>query len=353
MKKAVLTALSALPLLCHLPYLFTAWSNSRLDSWDWIFFILTIPAAWYAADKERSGNTDYSALAGVIPMLILTILTPFHQVNALGIASAMLVIFCTVWLIWSWQIACRMLPAAVILLLGTPSSSYFLSLSLGSPVWTAWGVKFLLAGICFFWIWCNKKFDLRMNRGTVIFLAALSGSALLLWHSREIYFEGKSFIPSFTPHAGEFWGRSITPDENTRRFFAAGKVEQFRYTGENSDIFVLAVQCGGNIHEIHPASHCLRTGQWMVYSEKIIFLTNDFAVTEIDAEKGESRFLVWVWYSGKDFSTPGFLGFRRHFTPGETYHTYQISVPVVDDDVEKSRKILKKFIRSLNGEMPK
>ena len=191
------------------------------------------------------------------------------------------------------------------------------------------------------------------NPRFLIFLAALSGSALLLWHSREIYFEGKSFIPSFTPHAGEFWGRSITPDENTRRFFATGKVEQFRYTGENSDIFVLAVQCGGNIHEIHPASHCLRTGQWMVYSEKIIFLTNDFAVTEIDAGKGESRFLVWVWYSGKDFSTPGFLGFRRHFTPGETYHTYQISVPVVDDDVEKSRKILKKFIRSLNGEMPK
>ena len=145
MKRGVLTALSALPLLCHLPYLLTAWSSSRLDQWDWIFFVLTIPAAWWAVNGEKAGKSDWSALCGVIPMLLLTIATPFHQVNALGVAAAMMVIFCAVWLIYSWQLACRLLPAAVILLLGTPSSSYFLSLSLGSPVWAAWGVKFLLA----------------------------------------------------------------------------------------------------------------------------------------------------------------------------------------------------------------
>ena len=87
---------------------------------------------------------------------------------------------------------------------------------------------------------------------------------------------------------------------------------------------------------------------WRVYSEKILYLRENFAVTEIDAAKGRSRILVWVWYSSEKFSTPGFLGFRRHFTPGGNYYTYQISIPLYGD-VEKNRNELKKFVKALRS----
>ena len=69
-------------------------------------------------------------------------------------------------------------------------------------------------------------------------------------------------------------------------------------------------------------------------------------ITEIDAEKGVNRLLMWVWYSGEDFSTPGFIGFRRRFRSSGNYYTYQISIPA-DQDIEKSRKELQQFIQFL------
>ena len=155
-------------------------------------------------------------------------------------------------------------------------------------------------------------------------------------------------MPDFPSRCGEFWGRSIEPDENTKRFFVTSTVKQYCYTKNNADISVLAVQCGRNIHEIHPASHCLRTSMWTVHSEKILYLQNRFAVTEIDASRGGNRILVWVWYSSKTFSTPGFLGFRRHFTPGGNYYTYQISIPLYGN-IENGRSELKKFVQALRS----
>ena len=71
-------------------------------------------------------------------------------------------------------------------------------------------------------------------------------------------------------------------------------------------------------------------------------------MTEIDAAKGRNRILVWVWYSSEKLSTPGFLGFRRHFTPNGRYYTYQISLPLFGD-VEKGRDELKKFVQALRS----
>jgi hypothetical protein len=59
--------------------------------------------------------------------------------------------------------------------------------------------------------------------------------------------------------------------------------------------------------------------------------------------------LVWVWYSSENFSTPGFLGFRRHFKANGNYYKYQISIPVYEN-LEQSRDMLKKFIRVLKRE---
>ena len=352
MSRIIFLVMAFIPLSLHSPYLMQAWKSSRLDHYDWIFFLLFLPAAFWAVRGEKTYKYDFYALFLLVPALLPAVMTSLHHINALGVAASFCVIFAVVWLLYSWKIAYRIFPAAVILLLGTPSSSYLLSLLLMCPVFLAWTVKILLAVLCFFWIWCNRHFDLRMNRGSFFFSAAVFCSCLLLLHTREIYFEGRSFIPEFSGRIGEYWGRKIQPDENTKRFFATSMVQQFRYTGSNTDISVLAVKCGNDIHEIHPASHCLRTGMWTVLSEEILYLHSNFAVTEIDAKKGNYRILVWVWYSSPQFSTPGFLGFRRHFQVGKQYYTYQISIPV-SKDAEQSRTQLWNFVQLLKKEKKK
>ena len=351
MKKIIFIVCSCVPLVLHSPYLVSAWRTSRLDQWDWLFYLLAFPAAWFGLRKERAGKADWSALALLIPAAGLALTTVFHKINAVGIAASVLCIFAAVWLTASWRIACRQLPAAVILLLGTPSSSYWISFLLMSPVWAAWLIKVLLTVLCAVWIVINRRFSWQIRKGSLFFGAAFLGSCLLLLHSREIYFEGKSFIPEFSGHSGDFWGRGIEPDDNTKRFFVTSEVKQFRYTRNDTDISVLAVKCGKDIHEIHPASHCLRTSRWTIHSEKILYLQDDFAVTEIEAEKGKNRILVWVWYSGEHFSTPGFLGFRRHFRSGGVYYTYQLSTPAYGD-IDRNRAELREFVRTLKIRRP-
>ena len=346
MIKIVLMLLSLLPLALHSPYLLQAWSGSRLDQWDWIFYLVSIPAAFWGLRGQKSGRCDFYALLLLLPMLLLTAGGSWHHTNALLVTSAVGVIYSTVWLLGSWSLAYRILPASVILLLGTPSSSYQLSLLLMCPVYAVWTVKFLLAVLCLLWIWYTRRTDWQIKSGTLCFSMAVLLTAFVLLHTRELYFEGCSFIPEFANHSGDFWGRSIRPDENTKRFFATSTVHQYRYTRNNIDISVLAVQCGRDIHEIHPASHCLRTSMWTVNAEKILYLQDNLAVTEIDAQKGSDHILVWVWYSSEKFSTPSFLGFRRHFQPGGNYYTYQVSVPL-SGSIENTRDELKKFIQAL------
>lgn len=348
MIKIILIIASFLPLFLQFPYLLQAWSGSRLDHWDWIFYLIGIPAAVWAVYREKFGKFDFYALIVLAPALLFALFPSIHHINALAIIASIGVIFSAVWLAGAWQFAYKVLPAAVIFLLGTPSSSYRLSLLMMCAVYIAWAVKFFLVLLCFVWIYYTKRTNYIVKCGTLCFISALFLSGMLLMHSGELYFEGTSFIPEFPLQCGEFWGRTIQPDENTMRFFATSKVRQYRYTANDIDISVLAVQCGKNIHEIHPASHCLRTSMWTVHSEKTVYLHDNFAVTEIDAQKGGSRILVWVWYSSEDISTSGFLGFRRHFKPDGNYHTFQISLPQYAN-AEKSRNELKKFMQALRS----
>ena len=72
MIKIVLMFISAVPLLLHSPYLLQAWSGSRLDHWDWIFYILAVAAAVLAVRPVKIEKCDYYAFLLLIPMLFLT-----------------------------------------------------------------------------------------------------------------------------------------------------------------------------------------------------------------------------------------------------------------------------------------
>ena len=117
MIKLLLLLLSVVPLAVHSPYLLQAWSSSRLDHWDWIFYLAAIPAAAWAAHKEKLEKCDFFALFLLIPMLLLTVGGSYHHINAILTASAVGVIFAAVWLLGAWKIAYRILPAAMIMLL--------------------------------------------------------------------------------------------------------------------------------------------------------------------------------------------------------------------------------------------
>lgn len=164
MIKVVLMLCSLVPLGMSMPYLLQAWSSSRLDKLDWIFYLLTIPAAVWVLRGEKTGKADWYALFLLLPMLLLALATPYHQINAVGVGASVGVIYAVLWLVNSWNLAYRVLPAAVILLLGTPSSSYHISLLLMCPVWMAWAVKFVLAILCGVWIWCNKRYHWQVKK---------------------------------------------------------------------------------------------------------------------------------------------------------------------------------------------
>ena len=352
MKKYLLILLGFSSFIPSLPYLAQAWKSSRLDSWDWIFFLLTIPAFIWAVQKNRPEKWDFRALFIAVPTLIPVLAKNFHNIHALSVIGCVFFVWSVTFFAGGWNFAYRVLPCFLLLALGTPSSSYRLAQMLALSTTAAMMLKFLLAAGCFGWIYVNKRWKKVLKGETILFTGAALFSCAVLIHADELYFTGKSNIPSFPTHIGSFYGRSIEPDENTRRFFATSKVDQYRYLAASQEISVLAVRCGKDVHEIHPASHCLRTSRWVVTAEKIFSLRPDFAVTEIESHKGNTRALIWVWYSNDQFSTPGFLGFRRRFRPNGKYHTFQISVPIVRN-IDTARKVLKEFVSVLPQEKVK
>ncbi len=352
MKKYILILLAFASFIPSVPYLMQAWRSSRLDSLDWIFYLLTIPAAVWAVRDNKCGKHDWRALFLAIPALFLALTKNFHHVNALSVLGSSVFVWSAAYLAGGWNFAYRLLPCLLLLVLGTPSSSYRMAQMLTLSTAAAMAAKFLIAAVAGMWIYANKRWGKVVKCEAILFSGAALLSCVVLMHADELYYTGDSNIPAFPTHAGNFYGRSITPDENTRRFFATSRVEQFRYLSGSQEISVLAVKCGKDVHEIHPASHCLRTSRWVVTNEKITALRPDFAVTEIDAHRGGTRALIWVWYSNDEFSTPGFLGFRRRFRPDGNYYTFQISVPVAND-IDSARKVLKEFVSVLPQEKAK
>lgn len=349
MKRHICFLLAFLIFIPSVPYLFQAWRSSRLDSWDWIFYLLALPALVWAMRDNKWEKWDWRALLIAIPALAAALAKDLHHVNALSVLGSVVFVWSAAFAAGGWAYGYRVLPCFLLLALGTPSSSYRLAQMLTLSTAVTMLVKLLLAAGCFGWIYINKRYAKIIKCETLLFAGAVLLSCVVLAHGDELYYTGESNLPAFPPRAGKFYGRAITPDDNTRRFFATGKVAQYRYLAGAQEISVLAVKCGNDVHEIHPASHCLRTSSWVVTDESICFLHPDFAVTEIEAHKGRIRALIWVWYSNDKFSTPGFLGFRRRFRPDGNYHTFQISVPVTED-VGAARKVLKEFVSALPQE---
>ena len=352
MKKYILIFASFLGFLPNVRYLYQAWSHSRLDSFDWIFYLIGLGAIIWGMKDNRPGKLDFSALVTAFISLLLIVGKNYYHVNALSVLGSIGFAWSISCFVGGWAFGYRLLPGFCILVLGTPSSSYYMAKLFMISASVCIIFKFVLAVIICGGVYLNQRYKFLPRKGSCFFVGLSVFTLILILHAKELYFSADSFIVKFKLQVGEFIGRSIIPDANTKRFFATSEVKQYRYFGENSEIAVLAVRCGRNVHEIHPASHCLRTSRWEILSEKIFFVNDKLAVTEIEAVKNSTHILVWVWYSSEEFSTPAFLGFRRRFRVNGVgnYYTYQISVPIIES-ADASRKVLQNFISTLKQEV--
>ena len=95
MKKYLLILLSFLIYIPSANYLIQAWESSRLDSYDWIFYLLTIPAAAWSVYKNRCEKSDWKAVFIAVPALIAALLKNFHYVNALSIIGCAVFVWST------------------------------------------------------------------------------------------------------------------------------------------------------------------------------------------------------------------------------------------------------------------
>ena len=97
MSKILLAVLSLVPLCFHVSYLVQAWSSSRLDKFDWIFYLLTVPAAlWAVWSGGKPDKWDFRALLLLVPMLFLSLTTSCYRINAIGVAASAGVVWGTV-----------------------------------------------------------------------------------------------------------------------------------------------------------------------------------------------------------------------------------------------------------------
>ena len=104
------------------------------------------------------------------------------------------------------------------------------------------------------------------------------------------------------------------------------------------------VKCGSDIHKIHPASHCLRSGGAVIRDESIVMRQlpdgRSLPVTEIHSTVHGNPLLTFVWYTGPGETTGSFFAFRRKWSASEEWRSYQFVVPVQDGFEEAARKLL-------------
>lgn len=354
--KAVLLALCGIPFALNLPYMFHAWQVSNLDRWDWIFVLLFLLLGALqikrAFARRKKGSWDYYALPPLVFFLVVAFAAKFfYQINGIAILASILFWWCVFWFALGWRGAFCMIPSFAVLLLSGTSTTYWLGVLLMLQGPTALTLKFIAAAALIIWEVLSRRFHLMIRRGTLCFGLVLVAGLLVLIQAGNLNLRQTPFVPDFSELQFEpYLGRRQTVSKATQNFFAHSTVEQYSFADDFTTYGVLAVECGDDIHEIHPASHCLRTTGATILSEYPVVhelhgQTINFSGIQARTTGGTA--LVVVWYSNEDFSTGNFLGFRRAWKPGRRWMTYQISTPVLNDDVEQARSRLLAFLQAI------
>ena len=344
--------LGGIPLVLCIPYILRAWQSSPMDHRDFVFAIAFGMAA--LAALLFTGHSE-PVFQKRILLAALSLLCGFLfcnniiSLNAGAIVCAIMFWWVVIWLLRGIRLAFNLLPAFLILLLLVVSSTYWICVMTNVSPINAFRLKllamvFLLVSetLILWYNWLPKI-------GVILFSMAMTVAVVVMLMLSNLT---KTYAPckvSFQPMTGGYLGIELDASEGFRRFFSRSEAHQYKYSGDAADFTLLAVDCGSNIHEIHPASHCLRTSGWTIDSEEsrvVVIDEKELNVTEVKATRRQSQILLWVWYSNDVLSTGNFICFRRLWRDGRQWSTYQLGV-MGGHDLEESRRQLADLLASI------
>ena len=304
--RLALLALSAVPLAVKVPYLWHAWISSPIDRGHLnLYGTLALVAAGAAiavlcrraSGRRTKGGIPAVALLGVF--LVAYGAGILRDVNALQLISAIGILWAAAWLARGRAAALLFAPAALLATFAVP--------------------------------------------GTLYWMRNIS--------SAYAFTPRAAFTPEFTPRSQPgMIGREVPPAPGFKRYFRTSDPHWFKYADTSNSVSVLAVSIGGDVHEVHPATHCLRTGGWRILSEKIVQVEHpNGGVLDVDeavVDSLEGRRLVWIWYSSDEVSTGSFLHFRRLYSESGRWRTYQVatSAGVGEEGLAAARRLLRRFL---------
>ncbi len=327
----IFAILGCIPLGLCIPYICNAWRTSPMDQRDYVFASCFVVSAFFAliftghsepVFQKRILLADLSLLCGFIFCKIISL-------NAGAIICSIMFWWVHIWMSRGIRLAFNLLPSFMILLLAVVSSTYLICVYLGVSNLTAFQLKLLVMFILLLAEMLILRYAWLPRIGIVIFILSMSVAVVVMLMLGNLT---KTYPPcklAFQPVIGSYMGIEMDQDKGFRRFFNRSDAHHYKYSGNTADFSLLAVNCGDSIHEIHPASHCLRSSGWTIKSERSHIVTigeEEFCVTEISAVMYQSTMLLWVWYSNDSFSTGNFICFRRLWRDGRNWSTYQLGI---------------------------
>jgi hypothetical protein len=341
--------LAGIPFFFTLPYTIHSWRSSPMDRWNWIFHLAFLALAACAApavkDSAKKNRCDFFALLAVAAAAVLYMTGIVRHIYMIRILAGTAFWWTGVWFFCGWPGGWALLPAFGALSLGCTSSTFVLCnhflIQPQTILFLKLGATVLCAAVCAVFMLT----DFVMKREVFWFLLAavaiLAGSLM----SHEGGQTASPFCPDLTvaPEGFNISGIPLTPDQV--RFFEGSEVHQYRIDNGVFQCSILEVKCGGDIHKIHPASHCLRSGGAVIQSESVVMHTlpdgRALPVTEIRSRRADGiTTLTFVWYTGPKETLGSFFRFRGRWSPSDQWYSYQIVTRVYDGNDEAARMFL-------------
>lgn len=375
-----LTALSLIPLLLEMPYVFRTMGNSPLESKNYVFLLLAIAQVAFAIFMGHKNNT--LKLDGKLntACLLITLFSAaclavswYKLVHLAVIISSIGLFWSVTCIVYSWPTACALLPACAMFLLGVPSTGFLLGNATGLNGLAA---KALLAAVLLPLTpllsspkYCPPPAAL-LYAGTALAIAACYGMKMttgrlappLMTHFKTLAADG-------------FHGTDMAISEADKTFYGNSDISRFLFSdAEGHAIHVLEVANVADIHAIHPMAYCLRASGYTLESEQTFAITtlpnlrrshltlpnlqmnhltdsrtshgnSQIFINEIVSSRGGRRSLHWQWYTTPEHSTASFLLFRSIYSPAENWRMIHVSTDLASTP-EKSRLRLQHFLQA-------
>ena len=349
-------ALGFAPLAAKMPYVAQAWINSPMDRPGGAFGLLFLLAAAAATPKvlASASGWDLRALLALLPAVAITLAGMARDIHALAIVGAIAFAWAVLWLALGWRSAYCLAPVFAILMLMTTSMRYWLGCFSGPLRLDGLAIMVAVAVAAIAWLAVNLLREATPPCESFCF--GVAGIAVLLAIAvldlAGMHVASTPFLPDFSRmRFGSYLGRELPVTEADRQFYGDNDIEKYFFAGDNDIVHVLAVHCGDDVHQIHPASHCLRTSGWDILDEKnqrVRINSNNLAVNEIVAIQNLQQILVWIWYSSNQQSTASFLNFRRLWKPSHPWVSFQLQTGL-DDGPEAARQRLTDFLAAASA----